>query len=112
MADKTKMRFMFFDSYFEAVEEMESPDEKLALYECITRFAFLGELPDANTPRIVRAVFKGIQPNIEESLKRVANGSKGGRPKKADEEPIDIDGDKPSEEQERLRRIREQFAGF
>lgn len=68
----------FFRSFFEAGEELPD-DARLRLYDAILRYGFCGREPDFQG--IEKAVFIGIKPNIDASLKSIENGKKGGAPK-------------------------------
>lgn len=103
-------RFMFFESYFEAIE-MLPKEERLDAYESITHYAFCSELPSDDVPLTIKALFTSWRPNIDQSIKRIVDGSAGGKSKgkgKALEvaPPVNIDADKSPEEQERLRQER------
>lgn len=72
-------KFIFWKSYRDSIAYL--PDEdRLALYDAITGYAFDGERP--NLTGAAAAVFFAMKPNIDNSLKSIENGSKGGRPKK------------------------------
>lgn len=72
----------FFVSYFEAMERIESNEEKLAFITSLLRYAFLGEVPDFDDK--LAGMFELLKPNIDKSLKNISvgaiNGSKGGAP--------------------------------
>lgn len=83
--------FAFYWSFKDALLDMPDND-KLAIYEAITNFAFFGIEPDGLAP-VVRLAWKLIRPQLEASIRRydtcVSNGIKGkgfgklgGRPRK------------------------------
>ena len=83
--------FSFFWSFKDAIMGLEDKNEKLAIYEALTDYAFLGIEP-TDLPPICKIIWKLIKPNIDSSIKRydacVNNGKKGaeygslgGRPK-------------------------------
>ena len=83
--------FSFFWSFKDAIMGLEDEKEKLAIYEALTDYAFLGIEPTDLTP-ICKIIWKLIKPNIDSSIRRydacVNNGKKGaeygslgGRPK-------------------------------
>ena len=83
--------FSFFWSFKDAIMGLENEKEKLAIYEALTDYAFLGIEPTDLTP-ICKIIWKLIKPNIDSSIRRydacVNNGKKGaeygslgGRPK-------------------------------
>ena len=83
--------FSFFWSFKDAIMVLENEKEKLAIYEALTDYAFLGIEPTDLTP-ICKIIWKLIKPNIDSSIRRydacVNNGKKGaeygslgGRPK-------------------------------
>ena len=83
--------FSFFWSFKDAIMGLEDEKEKLAIYEALTDYAFLGIEPTDLTP-ICKIIWKLVKPNIDSSIKRydacVNNGKKGaeygslgGRPK-------------------------------
>lgn len=83
--------FSFFWSFKDAIMGLEDEKEKLAIYEALTDYAFLGIEP-TDLPQICKIIWKLIKPNIDSSIRRydacVNNGKKGaeygslgGRPK-------------------------------
>lgn len=83
--------FSFFWSFKDAIMGLEDEKEKLAIYEALTDYAFLGIEPTDLTP-ICKIIWKLVKPNIDSSIRRydacVNNGKKGaeygslgGRPK-------------------------------
>ena len=79
--------FVFFRSFFEAIEEIEEK-KQLKLYKSIAKFALNGEKP-TDLKGIEKAIFALIEPQISASNKRYEVSKKcgefgklGGRPKK------------------------------
>lgn len=91
-------RFTMFRSYFEVIEELDDK-QRLAMYDAIMRYAFYGELPE-DLPPFAKGYFRLMQPTIDASIRRRTanseNGKKGGRPKKATENPTESES-KPTE---------------
>ena len=97
--------FSFFWSFKDAIMGLEDENEKLAIYEALTDYAFLGIEPTDLTP-ICKIIWKLVKPNIDSSIKRydacVNNGKKGaeygslgGRPKKKKETPEETPEETP-----------------
>lgn len=116
---KRKDSFVFYKSFFDAMERIE---DKALAYECLRamcNYAFYGEIPE-DPPLAVGIVFDMMKPQLDANHERYVNGCKGGRPKKNTdmEEPSDSDGDsttsyldsdKPEAEQKRLAKERDKF---
>lgn len=85
--------FIFYESFYEAVECLDNSDDKLAILDAIINFGLHGEEPDLEGPLF--AIFKLIAGGITRAQSRREasreNGAKGGRPrnnpKVTDEEP-------------------------
>ena len=99
--------FSFFWSFKDAIMGLEDENEKLAIYEALTDYAFLGIEHTDLTP-ICKIIWKLVKPNIDSSIKRydacVNNGKKGaeygslgGRPKKKKETPEETPEETPKE---------------
>ena len=99
--------FSLFWSFKDAIMGLEDENEKLAIYEALTDYAFLGIEPTDLTP-ICKIIWKLVKPNIDSSIKRydacVNNGKKGaeygslgGRPKKKKETPEETPEETPKE---------------
>lgn len=71
--------FYFLESYEDAINDLD-PDDQLALYKAISRYALYGEEPELTG--IARTIWKLIRPNLDASRKRQEDGAKGGRPRK------------------------------
>lgn len=81
--------FVILPSYYEALRNLPD-DTRLSLYDAMLDFGFTGKEPD-NLNAIEMAIFSLMRPNIESSVEKYEaqykNGCKGGRPKKANENP-------------------------
>jgi hypothetical protein len=101
--------FAFYWSFKDAMAELENKDDRLAIYEALTDYAFLGIEP-TGLNHVCRIIWKLIKPNLESSMKRydtcVSNGEKGaeygtlgGRPRKKNpkENPKENPKDNPKE---------------
>ncbi len=71
--------FYFLESFEDAINDLE-PEDQLALYKAISRYALYGEEPELTG--IARTIWKLIRPNLDASRKRQEDGAKGGRPRK------------------------------
>lgn len=71
--------FYFLESYEDAINDLD-PEDQLALYKAISRYALYGEEPELTG--IARTIWKLIRPNLDASRKRQEDGAKGGRPRK------------------------------
>lgn len=69
---------LFFLSYFEALQELK-PMQQLEAYNAIFQYAFHGTEPKPS--KAVKPLWTLIKPTIDSSMKKRADGSKGGRSK-------------------------------
>ena len=69
---------LFFLSYFEALQELK-PMQQLEAYNAIFQYAFYGTEPKPS--KAVKPLWTLIKPTIGSSMKKRADGSKGGRGK-------------------------------
>lgn len=105
--------FAFYWSFKDAMAELENKDDRLAIYEALTDYAFLGIEP-TGLNHVCRIIWKLIKPNLESSMKRydtcVSNGEKGaeygtlgGRPRKKNpkENPKENPKDNPKDNPKR-----------
>lgn len=86
-----KDSFVFYASFYEAISNLPG-DTQLEVYNAICKYALLGELPELSP--IAKAMFTVMRPVMDAASARyeasVANGRKGGRPKKENlEKPSD-----------------------
>ena len=76
--------FVFQRSYYEALRGLDD-ESRLAVLDAMTDYAFTGKEPE-NLQPLPLACFTLIRPTIDSSLSRyaacVANGKRGGRPRK------------------------------
>lgn len=79
MSDK-RSALLFYRSYFDSIELLK-PRAQLELYRTICRYGLDGIEP-TTLSKSVAPVWKSIQPNVDSSIKKRADGSKGGRPPK------------------------------
>lgn len=70
---------LFFLSYFEALQDLK-PMQQLEAYNAIFQYAFHGTEPKLS--KTVKPLWTLIKPTIDSSMKKRADGSKGGRSKK------------------------------
>lgn len=71
--------FVFYRSFFDAVEELDKED-RLAAFEAIVRYALDGT--EEKQKGAVNAIMSVIKPLLDVSRQNYLNGRKGGRPKK------------------------------
>lgn len=69
---------LFFLSYFEALQGLK-PMQQLEAYNAIFQYAFCGTEPKLS--KTVKPLWTLIKPTIDSSMKKRADGSKGGRNK-------------------------------
>ena len=84
--------FVFYDSFRDAVEDMNDKD-RLAFYEAIIDYSLDGKAPDNLSNELAR-MFKLVKPQLDANTKRKKDGKKGGRPSKKDSENIPSNYDK------------------
>ena len=70
--------FVFYGSFFEAIECLGDPEEQLLLFKAISSYALTGE--ELELPASARAAFCVIKPVVDANNQRRKNGKKGGRP--------------------------------
>lgn len=75
--NNTAKNFLFYRSFYEAISEFND-DDRLALYDALTKFAF--EDVETEFKGMKKAIFSMATPLIEASMKNYKNGCKGGRP--------------------------------
>jgi hypothetical protein len=75
--------FVFYASFYEAISNLPG-ETQLEVYNALCKYALLGELPEASP--IAKAMLTVMRPAVDAASARyeasVANGKKGGRPKK------------------------------
>ena len=78
-----KDSFVFYASFYEAISNLPG-ETQLEVYNAICKYALQGELPELSP--IAKAMFTVMRPVMDSASARyeasVANGKKGGRPKK------------------------------
>lgn len=72
--------FIFYASFYEALQEIDDPAVRLAVYDAIASYALTGQEP--NLKDFQAALFRLIKPQIDANNRRREDGAKGGRPKK------------------------------
>ena len=112
------MNFTFFESYFDAIRELE-PVDRLAVYDAICEYGVTGNVPELTG--VAAMAFKLIRPNIDKSHSRSAAGAVGAASRwQTDSKPMangcDADSkpmqekDKEKEKEKEKDKKRERFA--
>lgn len=86
--------FVFYASFYEALQEIDDPETRLAVYDAISGYALTGKEPELKGMQA--AMFRLIKPQIDANNRRRECGTKGGRPKS--EKPMvseDEENEKP-----------------
>ena len=81
---KTKDSFIFYRSWYEAMEFLSQKD-KAELLRCIIEYNLNQEMPDNIDEKVWRWIapyWRLIKPNIDANIRKYKNGCKGGRPPK------------------------------
>lgn len=73
------MAFTLYDSFFKAVNKMP-PEDQVRFVMKVLRYGAYNDAPGFEYP--FNAAFELVKPSIEQSRDRIADGKKGGRPKK------------------------------
>ena len=86
---KQKHSFVFYKSFFEAIENIPKKDQ-LDIYRAIPNYIFNRVEPQLKGMQ--KTIWILIKPQVDANLEKYQNGKKGGRPKKnLDEELSDFD---------------------
>ena len=80
-----KESFVFYSSFYQALQELDDDKDKLALFMAISEYALTGTLPELQG--VVKGFFILIKPLLDANNKRYSNGIRGGRPRKKETEP-------------------------
>ena len=84
MTKQKRTSFVFYDGFYEAIQELDTAEEKVELLDAICTYEFTGEIPEMSYA--CRVAFKVIKKSLDIATTRylasVENGKKGGRPKK------------------------------
>ncbi|MFR9611767.1 MAG: DUF6291 domain-containing protein [Rikenellaceae bacterium] len=78
MSNDKRESFIFYESFFQAIDKMEIADQ-LPIYKAITEYALYRKPPDLEGMGAV--VWALIQPNLDANWRKWENGRKGGAPK-------------------------------
>lgn len=73
-------RFSFFVSYYEGIKREPDGANREKMFMSICEYVFDGVLPALDYP--LDMWFAGVKPNLDNSIRDVQNGRKGGRPRK------------------------------
>lgn len=79
------LNFTWFQSYTEALLALESEGLQLEFALAVARYGTYGTEPEFES-NILKAVFAGVRPNIENSRRDSKNGKKGAEKRKANAE--------------------------
>jgi hypothetical protein len=110
MSKVTPNRALFLGSYWEAIQELETCEQQNDMFWAIINYQAFGELPNFEDT-ILKVMWKLIVPNVDNSVDRyissIANGKKGGRPKKTKDNP-----NKPKITQDNLKQPEERVGSY
>ena len=81
--------FIFYSSFYEAIVDLPD-EERLKCYDMISEYALTGKTPEVTG--IAKSIFALIKPNVDASIKRRKNGSKGGKNNKKEKHTSTTDG--------------------
>lgn len=73
-------KFTFYESYWETAQRLDDGD-RLAWFDGLTSYVFEGVEPSFQSPLDI--VWLNVRPVLDRGLEAIANGAKGGRPKKS-----------------------------
>lgn len=73
-----KKGFVFYRSFYEAANDLETDAEKLAFIDALIQYALYGKEPQLTGA--LRAMFHLVKPQIDKNNTRYENGKKGGAP--------------------------------
>ena len=86
--------FIFYKSFYDALNEVTDPMEKLAAIEAILKYGI--EHKETKLNGIAKIIYTMAKPQIDANTKRKVNGSKGGRPVEATtKETVGFESEKP-----------------
>ena len=71
--------FIFYKSFYEALNDLDEPADKIAFIEAICEYALNEEKPKLSGP--LKGMFNLARPQIDKNNIRYENGKKGGAPK-------------------------------
>ena len=108
---------IFYDSFYQAIQELETPEEQAAAYNALIQYSMTGEEPEGlhGGPKII---FLMARPQIDANNERRENGAKGaeygklgGRPKKnpigvIDKNPIGVIEENPGGVNEKTPKVK------
>lgn len=86
--------YIFYRSFYDAINKL-TEHQQLVLYRAITVYSLEGEEPEFED-NVLEAMFSLIKPQLTANNNRYANGKRGGRPRRNQEETKP----KPNENQE------------
>lgn len=91
-------QFTFYASFFEAAQIIKNKQNRCLLYDCLCRYALLGEEPDlGKLPDAVAVAFVNARPNLAASRKKAENGKQGGSKPKQTESKRKQEESKPKQ---------------
>lgn len=82
-------QFPFFPTYSNALARIPEESDRAKLALAIVEYGAWGIEPRFGDRWELAAVFEGVRINLDNSAKAYANGKKGGRPKKVDNQAIE-----------------------
>lgn len=76
----------FYPSFREVIDSLQDDEKRLKAYDMFTDFGLYGIEPSSDIDHDLLLIFIVAKPNIQKFAQDLANGCKGGRPKKTDKE--------------------------
>nr|MCR4669180.1 DUF6291 domain-containing protein [Clostridia bacterium] len=71
-------KFTFFVSYYQALNHLSDPKERLAFVDALLEYAFCGVIPEFNDGKLA-AMFDLLKPNVDKTIRNIKNGLVNGR---------------------------------
>ena len=95
MITEKKESLVFYGSFKNAIDELDTAEEKVSAYNAIIEYGLTGESEEIlkDIKGAPKAIFLMAMPQIEANWRRYENGKKGGRPSKENQ---DKTKDKPN----------------
>lgn len=79
MEENKRFQFTFYNSFYQAIQNLESKEDQADFYNAICNYALNGVEP--NFTGMLKMAWELIRPNLESSRKKAEAGKKGGQNK-------------------------------